>query len=157
VILGDNPEIVSQSEHPCDSIELIKKIKKEAPEIKVYAGIDQWRDGFEEEFEYIQEKLDAGADGFFTQPFFDLELMEKYAKRLQGTHVFWGLAPVIRESSKHYWETKNNIVFPEDFECTMDWNKDFAKKVLGYTKTDNFHVYFCPITVDFVEYLTGIV
>jgi methylenetetrahydrofolate reductase (NADPH) len=157
VILGDNPEIVSKSENPCTSVELIRKIKKEAPEIKVYAGIDQWRTSIDEEMDYAREKQDAGADGFFTQPFFDLGMIETWARKLQDTHVFWGLAPVVRESSKHYWETENNIVFPEDFVCTLNWNKKFAKEVLGFTKTDNFHVYFCPITVDFVSYLTGIV
>ena len=157
VVLGDNPEIVSKSDFPCTSIELIEKIKREAPELTVYAAIDQWRSSFEEEMEYVSRKRAAGADGFFTQPFFDFELMEDYAKKLGDTQVFWGVAPVIRESSKHYWETKNNIRFPRDFECTMDWNKDFARKMLQRTTTENFHVYFCPITVDFVEYLTGIV
>lgn len=157
VILGDNPEIVSKSENPCTSIELIEKIKREMPKMKVYAGLDQWRTSFEEEVEYVKKKKDAGADGFFTQPFFDLSLMDTYSKVLSDTHVFWGLAPVIRESSKDYWETKNNIRFPVDFTCSMDWNKSFAKKVLDRTRTDTFHVYFCPITVDFIEYLDGIV
>ena len=157
VILGDNPEIVSESEFPCTSVELIKKIKREMPELTVYAGIDQWRSSFEEEMEYVSRKKDAGADGFFTQPFFDLELVETYAEKLGDSAVFWGLAPVIRESSKHYWETKNNVTFPRDFECTMDWNKNFAGEMLQRAKADNSHVYFCPITVDFVEYLTGVV
>ena len=67
------------------------------------------------------------------------------------------LAPVIRQSSKEYWETKNNIVFPEDFECTLDWNRRFAQEVLHWASPEQFHVYFCPITVDFVAYLKGIV
>ncbi|MGB2599709.1 MAG: methylenetetrahydrofolate reductase [Candidatus Omnitrophota bacterium] len=157
VVLGDNPEIVSKSENPCTSIELIQKIKQEAPELKVYAAIDQWRTSFEEEMEYVSQKKEAGADGFFTQPFFEIDLMRKYAEKLKDTQVFWGLAPVIRESSKHYWETKNSIVFPDNFECTMEWNQEFAKKTLQFADTDNFHIYFCPITVDFVSYLTGIV
>ncbi|MDD4956732.1 MAG: methylenetetrahydrofolate reductase [Candidatus Omnitrophica bacterium] len=157
IILGDNPEIVSKSDQPCDSVTLISKLKREMPDIKVYAGIDQWRTSFSEELEYVEKKRDAGADGFFTQPFFDLGLMEKYADKLRDTHVFWGLAPVIRESSKHYWETKNRIVFPEDFKCTMEWNRDFARQVLDVATDEKFHVYFCPITVDVVAYLTGIV
>jgi methylenetetrahydrofolate reductase (NADPH) len=157
VILGDNPEIVSKSESPCTSVELIRKIKKEAPGITVYAGIDQWRSSFEEEMAYVEEKRKAGADGFFTQPFFDFESLEKWAGELEDTHVFFGLAPVIRESSKHYWETKNNVRFPEDFECTMEWNYRFAKEVLKRADADKTHVYLCPITVDFIEYLKGIV
>lgn len=157
IILGDNPEIISKSSDPSDSISLIKKFKKERPDIKVYAGLDQWRAPFKRELEYVKRKIDSGSDGFFTQPFFDLGFIEKWAKVLGDTRVFWGLAPVIRESSRHYWETKNKVVFPKDFECTMKWNQDFAKKVLNFSRDDNFHVYFCPITVDFVEYLKGIV
>ncbi|MEA3489661.1 MAG: methylenetetrahydrofolate reductase [Candidatus Omnitrophota bacterium] len=156
VILGDNPEIVSKSENPCTSVELIRKIKKEMPGLKVYAGIDQWRTSYGEEMEYAREKIDAGADGFFTQPFYELAMIEKWEKNLRDTEVFWGLAPVIRPSSKRYWETQNSIVFPDDFECTMDWNKEFARNVLQMVSADNFHVYFCPITVDFVDYLTGV-
>jgi methylenetetrahydrofolate reductase (NADPH) len=156
VILGDNPEIVSKSEHPCTSVELIKKIKKELPGMKVYAAVDQWRTTFPEEMEYVREKIDAGADGFFTQPFFDTHHMEKWIKALDGSHVFWGLAPVVRESSKDYWKNKNKVFFPSDFECTMEWNQSFARQVLGYSGSDKYHVYLCPITVNFAEYLKGI-
>lgn len=157
VILGDNPEIISKSSDPLDTVSLIRKFKKERPEIKVYAGLDQWRGTFREEMEYVKKKIDSGADGFFTQPFFDTEHIEKWGKALGNTEVFWGIAPVIRESSRHYWETKNNVVFPDSFECTMKWNQDFARNVLDLSAENNYHVYFCPITVDFVEYLRGIV
>jgi methylenetetrahydrofolate reductase (NADPH) len=156
VILGDNPEIVSESDEPCDSVALIKKIKKEMPGFSVYAGIDQWRTTMDEELEYAERKIAAGCDGFFTQPFFDAGLLEKYARALKDTHVFWGVAPVVRESSKHYWETKNCVVFPDNFECTMKWNQSFAREVLDLTRGERSHVYFCPITVDFIEYLNGI-
>jgi methylenetetrahydrofolate reductase (NADPH) len=157
VILGDNPEIVSKSENPCTSVELIRKIKQEMPEMMVYAGVDQWRTTFAEEMAYVEEKRNAGADGFFTQPFFDLEHMASWAKELKDTHVFWGVAPVIRESSKKYWESKNSVVFPENFVCSMEWNQVFAKEVLENSSAENSHVYLCPITVDFIDYLTGIV
>ena len=157
VILGDNPENISTSENPCDSIDLIRKIKREMPDMRVYAGVDQWRTTFEEEMEYVYRKIEAGADGFFTQPFFDTERIEKWAEALKDVHVFWGLAPVVRESSKHYWEEKNQVIFPDNFKCTMDWNQKLAKDALHMTNTEKDHIYFCPITVDFVEYLKGIV
>ena len=156
VILGDNSEIISKSKDPCDTADFIRKLKKTRPEIKVYAGIDQWRSSFKEEMEYVKKKLDAGADGFFTQPFFDVAHLELWAKAMKDAEVFWGLAPVVRESSRHYWETKNMVTFPASFECTMKWNQDLAKRVLALSCDKNFHVYFCPITVDFVEYLKGI-
>lgn len=156
VILGDNPDIVSESENPCDSIELISKIKREVPHIKVYAGVDQWRTTLAEEMEYVARKKDAGADGFFTQPFFDMKMVEQWADLLGDTSVFWGVAPVVRESSKHYWESKNSVVFPTGFKCTMEWNQDFAKKVLNFAEERDSNVYLCPITVDHVSYLKGI-
>ncbi|MBD3296991.1 MAG: methylenetetrahydrofolate reductase, partial [Candidatus Omnitrophica bacterium] len=133
VVLGDNPEIESKSEDPCTSVELISRIKKEMPDMKVYAAIDQWRQGISEEIAYAKEKMDAGADGFFTQPFFDMSSIEKYYDELSGIDVFWGLAPVVRESSRKYWENKNKVRFPADFTCTMEWNRDFARKVVGRT------------------------
>jgi len=157
VILGDNPEIVSKSENPCDSPELIAKIKREMPGIKVYAGIDQWRSPADEEMAYVRRKVDAGADGFFTQPFYEIEAMRMWSEKLKDTQVFWGVAPVIRESSRHYWETKNNIRFPDDFECTMEWNKRFAAEAIAFAEEDGSNVYLCPITVDIEAYLPGIV
>lgn len=157
VILGDNPEIVSKSENPCDSLELIAKIKREMPEIKVYAGLDQWRSSVDEEMAYVRRKIDAGADGFFTQPFYEIESMRIWAKKLKDTQVFWGVAPVIRESSKCYWEEKNNIHFPDDFQCTVEWNKQFAAKAIAFAEEAGFNVYLCPITVDIETYLPGII
>lgn len=157
VILGDNPEIVSKSDDPCDSIDLIRKIKSEMPEVKVYAGIDQWRSTFQEEMDYAHLKIEAGADGFFTQPFFDTGHIEQWSGALKDVDVFWGLAPVVRESSRHYWENKNKVIFPDNFRCTMDWNQKLAKDALQITDAERSHIYFCPITVDFVEYLKGIV
>lgn len=157
VILGDNPEIVQKSEHPCTSVELIKKIKLEAPHLKVYAGLDQWRAPFEEEYEYIQEKMSAGCDGFFTQPFFDLKQLNFYASKMEGVEIFWGLAPVIRESARNYWQRENGVVFPENFECTLEWNRTFAREVLKLAEEKDFHIYFCPITVDIMDYLKGLV
>jgi methylenetetrahydrofolate reductase (NADPH) len=156
VISGDNPGVVLENSDPCDSISLIRKFKKVRPSVKVYAGLDQWRLPFEEEMEYVKRKIDSGADGFFTQPFFDLGHLERWARSMGNIDVFWGVAPVIRESSRHYWETKNNVVFPDCFECSMGWNQDLAKKVLDFCGKEDFNVYFCPITVDFVEYLKGI-
>ena len=99
VILGDNPEKVSTSSNPCNSIGLIQKIKNELPGISVYAGLDPYRSSVPEELDYAHRKVAAGADGFFTQPFFDIKLMDSWIKNLPDTKVFWGMAPVIRESA----------------------------------------------------------
>jgi methylenetetrahydrofolate reductase (NADPH) len=157
VIRGDKPLSGFEQSSPCNSIDLIKKFKKEIPQVKVYAGIDQYRSSFREECEYIQKKIDAGADGFFTQPFFDLKLMERYAKKLNRQEIFWGLSPVTTERSKAYWENNNKVSFPPHFRTTLEWNRAFAQEVLKFTKKNNFHIYFMPIKNDVVEYLKGII
>ena len=157
VILGDNPEKAATSLSPFDSIGLISRIKEEMSGVTVYAGLDPYRTTPEEEADYALRKMEAGADGFFTQPFFDINLMDFWIKKLSSAKVFWGIAPVIRESAKKYWEKDNKIFFPENFECNMDWNRKFAKDVLSFMEETDSHVYFMPITVDPIEYLKGII
>lgn len=156
VVTGDYPQAMTQKIYPSTSIDLIRKIKAELPDIKVYAAIDQYRASIKSEAEYIRRKIDAGADGFFTQPFFDLRFIEIYAELLCGYEVFWGVSPVISEKSMNYWETKNQVVFPVDFKPTKEWNAAFAKKVLAFTQATNTNIYFMPVRIDIQEYLTGI-
>ena len=157
VVLGDPSEKDRLKPSPCTTLELIKKFKRELPEIKVYAGIDQYRSTFKEEYEYIQQKNDAGADGFFTQPFFDLHLMEQYSKKLENIEVFWGVSPVTKLRSKYYWEEKNNVSFPKDFKPTLEWSRKFARNVIDFATQDSSHIYFMPIKTDIKAYLTGII
>jgi methylenetetrahydrofolate reductase (NADPH) len=101
-------------------------------------------------------KRAAGADGFFTQPFFDLRLLEVYVDVLQTDTVFWGITPVVSANSVKYWEEKNNVVFPKKFKPTLSWNRAFAKKIVEYVKKNGGNLYFMPIKIDIVEYLEGI-
>jgi methylenetetrahydrofolate reductase (NADPH) len=156
VVTGDYPQAMTKKIYPSTSVDLIRKIKTELPGIRVYAGIDQYRSSIKQEAEYIRRKIAAGADGFFTQPFFDLRYMEMYAELLQGYEVFWGVSPVVSEKSMNYWETKNQVVFPAGFEPTKTWNTAFAKKVLTFTQTNATNIYFMPVRIDIKEYLTGI-
>lgn len=135
---------------------MIAKIKKDYPHIKVYSAIDPYRSSMDEEYEYAQKKLEAGADGFFTQPFFDLSLMEQYSDMLKGSEIFWGVSPVVSDKSQKYWETRNHVVFPADFQPTLEWNIDFARQALAFTKKTNSHIYFMPIKVDLQAYFDGI-
>lgn len=158
VVLGDRLGEESAGFVSCTSVELIKKFKKEMAQVKVYAAIDQYRSDFKTEYEYVQEKIDAGAQGFFTQPFFDLKYMEVYAKELKNVEVFWGVSPVTTDRSKCYWEKNNKVVFPEDFKPELDWNKKFALSVSDFIKAAACcHIYFMPIKTDIIEYLTGVI
>ncbi len=156
VIRGDDPQVMTKKIYPTTTVEFSKKIKKEIPDIKIYGGIDQYRSNIRDELEYINRKIDAGIDGFFTQPFFDIRLLEIYAEKIETKNIYWGISPVISEQSKLYWETRNRAVFPKDFEHNLEWNVKFSKKVLEFSKNNNYNVYFMPIKIDLKEYLTRI-
>ena len=157
VIAGDQPQDMSRRVYRTTSIELIRAIKTELPGMKVYAGIDPYRTGIKTELDYVKRKCDAGADGFFTQPFFYLRLMDIYRDLLVGLDVFWGISPVMSARSKDYWDNLNNAIFPPDFEPTLDWNRAFAAKALQFVQQSDSNIYFMPIRVDLVEYLDGII
>lgn len=137
-------------------LHLIRRFKKEIPGLRVYAAIDPYRQGFQQECAYAQQKLEAGADGLFTQPFFDLRLMEIYAELLEKTPIFWGVSPVMTDKSRAYWENRNRAIFPRQFAPTLAWNRHFAEQVLTFAKQRRDHVYFMPIRIDVVRYLGGI-
>jgi methylenetetrahydrofolate reductase (NADPH) len=156
VINGDQPQDMSRRVFRTSSVDLIRAIKAQMPDLKVYAGIDPYRTGIKTELDYVKRKLDAGAAGFFTQPFFDLRLMEIYHDLLSGLEVFWGISPVMSERSKDYWDNLNNAIFPPDFSPTLDWNRQFARRALEFVQRTGSSLYFMPIRIDLVAYLDGI-
>ncbi|WP_041313473.1 methylenetetrahydrofolate reductase [Heliomicrobium modesticaldum] len=156
IVTGDPPQDMSRKVYPTTSIDVIRRFKRELPDMKVYAAIDPYRNSLRKEYDYIKRKIDAGADGFFTQPFFDLRFMEIYGEMLEGQQVFWGISPVTTEKSACYWETKNHVLFPADFEPTLEWNIRFARKVLDFVAQSKANMYFMPIRTDLRAYLRGI-
>jgi len=156
VVSGDLDRTSSRKMYPTNSVDMIRRLKTELPHLTIYAAIDPYRSGLQDEYRYAQEKLDAGAAGFFTQPFFDLRFMEIYADMLSDAEVYWGVSPVTTKGSQNYWETVNRVIFPSEFEPTLEWNRDFARRVLDFIEVQNGHVYFMPIRVGVLEYLQGI-
>lgn len=156
VIEGDPPQDMMHEVYPTNSVDVIWKFRKEMPEVKVYAGIDQYRGSMAQELYRIKRKLQAGAAGFFTQPFFDMRYLEVYADMLQGLEVYWGVSPVMSARSQSYWERKNNVVFPHAFEPTLGWSVDFAKKVMAYAEREKANVYLMPIKTNLEAYLAGV-
>jgi methylenetetrahydrofolate reductase (NADPH) len=153
VIQGD---FFPESDKPIfhtSSLDLIKKIKNEMKDIKIYAALDPYRCEIKKEMDYMKAKIDAGVQGFFSQPFFDLRLLEIYAETLQGFSVFWGISPVLTQKSREYWESRNRAYFPRSFEPSLEWNIDFAKKAIRFCKDHNFNLYMMPIRVDLKQYL----
>lgn len=156
VIAGDQPQDMSRRVYRTSSVDLIRALKTQRPALKIYAGIDPYRCGIKDELDYVKRKRDAGAEGFFTQPFFDLRLMDIYHDLLAGLEIFWGVSPVMSARSKDYWDNLNNAIFPPDFEATLAWNRHFAREALEFVQQRESNLYFMPIRVDLVEYLDGI-
>lgn len=84
VIQGDPPHDLSKRTDPHTSVEIIRRLKKHHPELKVFAAYDPYPQGLRDELKTLAHKLDAGADGIFTQPTFDLRLFEICAEMLRG-------------------------------------------------------------------------
>ena len=153
VIEGDKPQDMKHAIYPSSSIDLIRKLKKEVEGITIYAAFDPYRNNIRYELEYLWQKVDAGATGFFSQPFFDLRLLEIYSEYLEGRNVYWGISPVNGERSKHYWETRNRAIFPKSFMPTLDWNVRFGKDVMTFCQNNNFNLYLMPINIHLTNYL----
>jgi methylenetetrahydrofolate reductase (NADPH) len=156
VITGDPPQDMSHRSYRTSCLDLIVRLKRDLPALKVYAGIDPYRSGIKTEVDYVRAKLDAGADGFFTQPFFDLRLMDLYRDQLPEIEVWWGVSPVLSLNSQHYWENKNNAVFPPDFTPTLEWNRNFARQALEFVRKGGGNIYFMPIRTNIQKYLGGL-
>ncbi len=156
VVKGDVPQDMSRKVYPTSSIDLIRAIKKEFTTIKVYAAFDPYRTGIQTEMRYVDEKIEAGCDGFFTQPFFDIRLLDIYSELLCGKKVFWGISPVTSEKSMAYWIATNRAYFPKDFYPSLDWNIKFFKKAQALCNSQNFDMYLMPIKVSLEKYLSGL-
>jgi len=156
-ITGDPPQDMLHRTFRTPVTEFITRLKRELPNVKIYAGLDPYRSGIKEELDYVRAKLHAGADGLFTQPFFDLRFMEIWADLLEGVDVYWGIAPVLTEKSQAYWENKNNAYFPRGFAPTLAWNREFARQALQFAAERDASSYIMPIRADIRKYLEGII
>lgn len=156
VVAGDAPQELGRRVYPTRPVDLIRRLKAEAPELAVYAGFDPYRAAFRAELDGIRAKLEAGADGLFSQPFFDLRLLEVWDDLLPGCRVWWGQTPVLTAATRRYWETKNRAVFPRDFAPTLEWNRALAARCLAWARARGANLYFMPIRADLVDWLGGL-
>jgi methylenetetrahydrofolate reductase (NADPH) len=159
IISGDPPETNKAPPRPVyttKTTDFIRKLKAEMPELKIYAAFDPYRSNIRYELDYLKAKEDAGAEAFFSQPFFDLRLLEIYAEYLEGKNVFWGVSPVLSAANRNYWESRNRAIFPKSFRADLFWNVDFGRRVLDYCAHHGFNLYLMPIKVDLDAYLSGL-
>ena len=156
VIEGDPPQDMKHTVYPTVTTDVIRKFREELPGIRVYAGIDQYRGSLQQEQYRVRRKLQAGAAGFFTQPFFDMRFLEIYADMLDGLEVYWGASPVQSVASQSYWELKNHVVFPKGFAPTLEWSIEFARAVRAFAQKRGGNIYLMPIKANLAAYLKGV-
>jgi len=63
---------------------------------------------------------------------------------------------MVTKGARAYWETTNRVVLPRYFRPTMEWNREFARDVLRFVKSNDSNAYLMPIRVDLAEYLKGL-
>lgn len=155
LVSGDPPEGMRKV-HNTSVLDLITAVNKKFPDLVIHAGFDPHRSGLQEECDYVFRKVDAGANSFFSQPFYDTRLIEIYAEHLRELDIFIGLSPITTVSSKNYWEVKNKVKFPMAFKPELDWNIDFSNQVIKMADKMNFNIYFMPIKIDLQAFFGGI-
>lgn len=156
LVTGDPPEGLKRAFYNTDVVDLIKAVRQQFPGLSIYAGFDPHRSGVQAECDYIQRKADAGAMGFFSQPFYDQRMIEIYAEQMDGLETYIGISPITTKASMNYWEVKNQVKFPLGFQPDYDWNIAFANQVIRSAVSNNWHVYFMPIRIDLGRYFGGI-
>ena len=135
---------------------LTKHLKQSFSDLIIYCGIDPYRQSFDEECRYTYEKLEAGADGLFSQPFFDVSLLETFLKSFSSTQFFCGISPVTSQRSLEYWQTINRVSFPQSFDLSFAYNVSLAKDLLACSQYYNQHAYLMPIRTPVKEYLESV-
>ena len=152
VIAGDRRGDGSAGFEP---VELIAFLRDHARGMTVYAALDPYRYRNDSALaRNVDDKLRAGARGFFTQPLFDLRDLERCAPHVRGTTTFWGLSPVVSPRSQRYWEDVNGVWFPSGFMPTLKWNHAFALRFLSEVADRGDNAYLMPIKVDIESYLS---
>ena len=139
------------------TFKLTELLSRKLPKLKLYGAIDPYRQDIEQEIEYTRQKKALGITGFFTQPFFDLSLFQKYFNQLKNEDIFWGISPVTTKQSYKYWVIQNNAIFNQNFTPSLEWNVDFYHKTKKIIENfQSHHLYLMPIRINIDNYLNHI-
>jgi methylenetetrahydrofolate reductase (NADPH) len=153
VVTGDPPTDMRHVVTGAGVLDVIRMLKRERPHWRVHAALDPYRAGFSAERDYALRKLDAGASGLFTQPFFDVRLLAVWRDLLPDVPIHWGVTSVTSEASARYWATRNHAVFPTAFRPTLAHARSFAREALTFARGEGVDLYFMPIRVSIGAWL----
>ena len=153
LVSGDAPISSSQNIYHHVVPDVIYQLKCRFPMFHFYAAFDPYRQSLDKEFAYAEQKIQAGVDGIFSQPFFDLNLAKTALEYFHSrTHFFVGVSPITSEKSMRYWQNVNNVIFPPDFRYDQTSNIAFAKDMVSLATTFNQSIYFMPIKMELKTY-----
>lgn len=151
IVTGD-PVADEPGPHP-NALDALRAIAAGGAPVRAWAAFDPYRGDLRAELDYARAKLDAGAHGLFTQPFFDPRYAEICLDQLDGVETFLGISPVTNEKSRKYWERTNRVVFPRDFEPTLEHCARLTARLIRLCEAYGQHAYLMPIRVDAIAYL----
>lgn len=158
VVSGDDADYFTHHTYPVDAVDVIRRFRAELPEVRVYAGLDPYRSGIATEMRYLERKLSAGAVGVFTQPFFDTSYMATWGRVLPSDiEVWWGATTVTTQASIGYWRRRNLVAFPRDFEPTLAWQRDYARRAIDAAGEQGQNIYLMPVRTSVLDYLEGVI
>lgn len=156
LIGGDLPKKGEFIPSGLTTLRAIAEVRRAFPSLKIYAGLDPYRSSFRQELDYAFKKMEAGCDGFYTQPFFSLKILDLWLEQLSNTELWFGISPVHSDKSRQYWERVNQVVFPANFSYGKLENNELARQLLERIADANCNAYFMPITLSAAEYLKGL-
>lgn len=155
IVTGDRFDMDPKTPHPT-AVDVLRLASRELKTMRLWAAFDPYRGELHTELEYAWTKLEAGAKGLFTQPFFDLRFAEKCLARLEGVDTFLGITPVTSEKSARYWERENRVVFPPGFDATLQGCVRLTVELLELVQGYGQRAYLMPITVEPLTYLRAV-
>lgn len=155
IVTGDRYDQSADAGH-ATSLDVLRAAKEAGVGLTLWAAFDPYRGEMRAELEYARAKLEAGAAGLFTQPFFDARLAEICLEQLSGIPTFVGITPVTTERSRAYWERTNRVVFPPRFQATMEYCAALGRDLLDIASAHGQHAYVMPIRVDAVLYVDAL-
>ncbi len=154
IVTGDRFDQQADAGHPT-ALDALEAARDAKVPIALWAAFDPYRGELKAEFEYAYAKVEAGAQGLFTQPFFDVRLAEICLDQLDGLDTFLGISPVTSAKSCAYWERTNRVVFPPHFEATLEYCARLTADLINLVQSYGQHAYLMPIRVDPMAYLAA--
>lgn len=137
-------------------IEMLMELKTEFPNLKLFAGLDPYRTSWAEELAYSKQKLAAGFDALFSQPFFCEDLMNSWLKHFKPGQIFAGFAPVTSEKSIKYWQNFNKVPLLDEFDTSLEANSKLANRLIEIVIAKGQGCYLMPIRVKAADFLNSL-